>query len=136
MGKRRLARMVQIALDGVPAPRPKLNPELPRQSERDFMAAVIELATLRGWRHWHDRATNAPRQCWHCGRGAVVPRNDPGWPDLVLVRRPRIVWAELKRDGEEPTVEQAAWLAELQACGQEAYVWKPADWPEIMAALK
>ena len=130
--------MVQMALDGTPAPtRVQTQANAPlRQSERDFMKAVIEMATLFGWRTWHDSATNAPRQCWHCGRGTVLKRNDPGWPDLVLVRRPRILFVELKAEGETPTVEQWAWLGELDACGQEAHVWTPADWPAIERSLR
>lgn len=136
MTGRRLSRWVQAMLDGVPPPSRQPKPRLPRQSEKAFMAAVIEMATLFGWRSWHDRATNAPSQCWHCGRGSIVPRNDPGWPDLVLVRRPRILFVELKAEGEEPTAEQVVWLVELRACGQEAAIWRPSDWPTIERILR
>ena len=111
-------------------------PKLPTQSEKEFMQGVIELAHLLGWRHFHDNATNGPRHCWHCGRKSTQPRNIEGWPDLVLIRRPRVIWAELKREGEEPTDAQLGWLEELRACGQEVYIWRPSDHPAILKILQ
>ena len=100
------------------------------------MAMLVEYATLLGWRHWHDAATNAPRSCWHCGRKSTAPRNAAGWPDLVLVRRPRCCLVELKREGESPTSDQQLWLDEFAACGQETYVWYPSSWPTIEKVLR
>lgn len=128
-------RATQLAMAGLAKPRPA-PPALPPQPERDFLRAVIQYAGLMGWRHFHDAATNAPRACWHCGRRAASPRNPAGWPDLVLIRRPRILFCELKREGEKATPEQQAWLDELRACGQEAYLWKPSDWDEIARILR
>jgi hypothetical protein len=132
----RAVRAVQLRLDGAPLKPQPAAPRVLRQSERDFMAAVIELATVLHWKHWHDYATNAPRSCWHCGRKSIVPRNAAGFPDLLLVRRPRVLFVELKRDGEQPTADQQLWLDELTACGQEVYVWTPSDWTAIERALR
>jgi hypothetical protein len=99
------------------------------------MAQVLEYARLRGWHWFHDNATNAPRRCVECGAIRKFRRNAAGWLDLVLVRRPRLVFAELKREGEQPTEDQQAWIDELRACGQEVYVWKPNDWPEVEGIL-
>jgi hypothetical protein len=132
----RKRRAVQLALDGVPVKPQPAPPRVLLQPERDFMTSVIELAHLLGWRHFHDNATNAPRQCWHCGRKSIVPRNAPGWPDLVLVRRPRVLFCELKREGSAPSPDQQAWLDELAACGQEVYVWTNQDWRQIELALR
>lgn len=104
-------------------------------TEREFQAQVLTLAARLGWQAWHDRATNAARRCSACGATRRVPRNDPGWPDLVLVRRPRVVFAELKSERGAPTAEQEAWLDELRACGQEAYVWRPSQLDEIEEVL-
>lgn len=70
-------------------------------------------------------------------------RSAPGFPDLVLVhpRKRKIIFAELKRDGEYPTTEQRLWLAALstieEACPHNVTValWRPADWPEIVHEL-
>lgn len=132
MGRR---RPVQLAIDGIATPKP-LPAVLPRQAERDFMAAVLKYAELLGWRHFHDAATNAPRACWHCGRRSTAPRNPAGWPDLVMIRRPRILFAELKAEGERPTPDQQAWLDELAACGQQVFVWWPSSWSEIEKVLR
>lgn len=93
---------------------------LPRQSERSFQQQVYDAARMLGWRAYHTRDS----------RGSTA-----GFPDLVLVRRPRLLFAELKREGEQPTPEQAEWLDELWGCGCEAYVWRPSDWPTVQRVL-
>lgn len=106
-----------------------------RQPEKDFQATVLQLAALMGWRHWHDAATNAPRRCWSCGRGTQMPRNPSGLPDLILIRADRLIWAELKAQDGVTSPEQRDWIAALRAAGQQVYVWRPADWPEIEKVL-
>jgi hypothetical protein len=128
-------RATQLAIDGLAKPRPAPF-RLPPQPEKAFMAAVLQYAGLMGWRHFHDVATNAPRACWNCGRQSAAPRNTAGWPDLVLLRRPRVLFVELKREGEHPTTEQIAWLDDLRACGQDVRLWRPGDWPEIEKVLR
>lgn len=107
----------------------------PKQSERDWQATVLKYAALRGWKHYHDQATNAPRRCTGCGAIRHLPRNAPGWPDLVLVRRPDVLFVELKSDSGKVDDDQAAWLDELRACGQRVYVWRPVDWPDVQRVL-
>lgn len=95
-------------------------PALPKQTERQFQAAVLKLAGLLKWRTYHT---------W------VSIHSTGGFPDLVLVRRPRLVFAELKRDGKLPTDAQLDWLEDLRACGHEAYLWTPSQWPDIKRIL-
>lgn len=91
-------------------------------SEKDFMADVVELATWTGWRNYHT----------HDSR-----RSNPGFPDIVLVRDGRLIFAELKSEKGKPTPAQRAWLGELRRCpGVEAYVWCPSDWPTLEAVLR
>lgn len=92
-----------------------------RQTEKQFMAQVIELAKLRGWAHYHT----------HDSR-----RSEEGFPDLVLTRRPRVIFAELKADRGKVTAAQRAWMDELRACGQEVYLWRPRYWPAIEKLLR
>jgi hypothetical protein len=114
-------------------------------TERRFQRQVTDYARLMGWRVREDRATNQRRDCaWcrrplccaACSRPVSVLRNDAGMLDLILIRRPRIVWAELKSERGKLTVEQAACVAELRACGQEVFVWRPRDWEAIERCLK
>ena len=112
-----------------------LGPKRRRQPERGFQRRVLALARLKGWRHWHDAATNAPRRCGACGTVRRAPRNAAGMPDLILVRRPELIWVELKAEGGDVSVEQLLWIEALRACGQRVYVWWPDDWHEIERVL-
>jgi hypothetical protein len=106
-----------------------------RQSERDWQATVLQYAALRGWRAFHDNATNAPRRCSGCGAIRHLPRNAPGWPDLVLVRRPDVLFVELKSDAGKVDHDQQRWIDDLRACGQRVYVWRPRDWDDVQRVL-
>lgn len=91
------------------------------QTEASFQAQVIELARLRRWRHYHTRDSR---------------RSVAGFPDLVLVRRERLIVAELKAEGGRLTREQAGWIGDLEVTPAEVHVWRPSDWPEIEVALR
>lgn len=117
------------------APRRLPAATLPRLTEADFMRQVLQLAGLTGWEHWHDAATNAPRRCSDCGAVRRGPRNTAGLPDLLLVRGPQLIWAELKAQDGATSQEQRAWIARLRAAGQRVYIWRPSDWPTIERVL-
>lgn len=111
------------------------------QPEWVLLSQVMAYAAMRGWRAWHDRATNTPRRCRDCGSYQRIPRNAPGFPDLVLLRArhetPRIVVAELKAEGEKPTAAQRAYLEDFAACGIETYIWTTSadDWEDVKRIL-
>jgi hypothetical protein len=64
-------------------------------------------------------------------------RSERGWPDLALVRPPRLVLAELKTDKGMTTPAQDEWLALLGAChGIEVYQWRPADFNDVVELLR
>ena len=67
-------------------------------------------------------------------------RAEPGFPDLVMLRPPRLIFAELKLDRTAPTGIQYKWLLGLCQLGHddmpEVYVWRPADWDDIVAVLR
>ena len=108
-----------------------------RQSERAFQASVLRLARLMGWAWWHDRATNFPRACPHCKKPLKMPRNDPGWPDLFLVRGDTLVVAELKSDRGSTTPDQRAWLAAFRGVRRIVVeVWKPKDTERVVEVLR
>jgi hypothetical protein len=60
---------------------------------------------------------------------------DKGFPDLVLLRPPKLMFVELKSDKGKLRPEQEEWLENLQACGIEAYVWRPRDETIVLAVL-
>lgn len=102
--------------DGSTADFPSKTTWEPRQTERAFQASVVRYAKLMGWSVFfvHD-SRHSPK----------------GWPDLVCIRRPRIVFVELKAERGRVTPEQAACLAELRGCGLEALVARPSDWQRL-----
>jgi len=65
--------------------------------------------------------------------------NSPaGFPDRVALRvkDKRRIWAELKKEGDEPTPAQQHWLDTLKAIGEEVYLWYPHDYDEIARILQ
>lgn len=90
-------------------------------SEREFQRQVTALARLTGWACYHTYDSR---------------RSHKGFPDLVLVKPPAILFAELKTDRGHVRPEQALWLDLLRACGLDARLWRPAMWPEIERTLK
>lgn len=108
----------------------------PHVRESDFQAAVVELARLRGWRVAHFR----PARTAH-GWATPVAYDGKGFPDLVLCRDTRMIFAELKQDNARLHQDQHDWLEALGAVAAEANgiieaaCWRPRDWPEIEATL-
>lgn len=91
-------------------------------SEAEFQRQVVQLAALLGYRVFH---TYDSRK----STGA-------GFPDLVLVGRGRVLFAELKRRGGKTTPRQDDWLAALREAGGRAFLWTPDDWDEIQRELQ
>jgi hypothetical protein len=90
-------------------------------SEKEFMAQVVTLARLCGWRTCHTFDSR---------------RSTAGFPDLVMLRGPNLVFAELKVGTNTPTDEQTQWVADLAAVRTvSAGLWYPADWKVIEATL-
>lgn len=103
----------------------------PPIAEASFMAQVTQLAAIRHW-HWlHIR----PGMTQHSWRTPISGPLGKGFPDLLLVRRERILFVELKRDGGKPTPEQVEVLGILSGAAETA-VWCPADFDEIQRVLK
>lgn len=108
-----------------------------QQSEKQFQAAVIELARLRGWRvaHFHD----SRRQV---GDRLVGDADAAGFPDLCMVRDGHLVFAELKAEKGRVSPAQHEWISVLEAVadwatdGVEVHVWRPSQWSEIEQVLR
>jgi hypothetical protein len=92
-----------------------------RVNEAEFQSEVIAFATRHGWRHYHT----------HDSRKSVS-----GFPDLILIRGPVLLVAELKVGDNEPTADQLTWLEAFAAAGVQTFVWRPSDWPMIARLLE
>ena len=101
-------------------------------SEADLHRTVIEMAQRLGWLVAHFRAAKTAK-----GWRTPVEADGKGFPDLVLVRASRVMFAELKRDDTKPDADQRRWLCALEGCdGVETYVWKPSMLDAIEATLR
>jgi hypothetical protein len=111
-------------------------------TEQQFTNEILAWAKRFKWRAFHVRNSGAG--------GNTLVQGDKGFPDLVLVRPPRLVFAELKvgKAGTlkgDPTPEQVEWLKALGECevepygmpgpSCETYVWRPESWDEIVKVL-
>jgi hypothetical protein len=91
-------------------------------TEKDFQATVEQAADLLGWWSWHDNDSR---------------RNAAGFPDLVLVKDSRLIFAELKREKGRLTTVQANVLEMLSKVETvESHLWRPSDWTEIVERLQ
>lgn len=97
------------------------------------------LAPLLGWEHVHIRPGMRAGGQWRTSTSGSMAV----WPDLVLVRvrDRRLIFAELKRELEHPTADQARTLDVLRSLvGEpqptpfpgtwtrvEVHIWRPSD---------
>jgi len=107
-----MATVTFLALPAPPAGLAVRTPAARPLTQAAFQAEVVRLACLLGWRVYESRPG---------ARGAQ------GFPHLVLVRRPRPVFAVLRAQRTPVTNEQWAWLTELRCSGLDAYIWRPSD---------
>ena len=91
-------------------------------SEDELLDVITEAATFLGWRWHHVRRSDR-----------AVQQGHSGFPDLVLARRGRVLFVELKREVGELTGDQVAWI---EAIGDQAMVARPVDLDLILSMLK
>lgn len=114
---------------------------LDQMSEAEFQIEVIRAARTFGWRIAHFRAAQNRRGQWE----TPVQADGKGFPDLVLVRAGRLIFAELKRNKGSHSPEQKRWLEDLEEVATQIHVppdtltvrtWRPRDWDQILEVLK
>jgi hypothetical protein len=95
--------------------------ELFSETEKHFQGRVLKLAHAPRWRTYHT---------WNS------MHSTGGYPDLTLVRRGRLIFAELKSESGKVSDKQQAWIDDLRAAGAECHIWRPSDMDEIEKVLK
>jgi len=116
-----------LTLHGLSFPKPRTRTHQarrlwPAESEDHFLGRVLELARVFGWQLQYHTFDSR--------------RSQPGFPDVVVVRAPRVVFLELKTDYGRLTLPQEAWRSELGRCpGVEHYVIRPKDWQRLERIL-
>ena len=103
-------------------------------TEQQFTNSVLAWAKALGWRCFHVRTSGRMQ-----GRNAIpTVQGDKGFPDLVLVRPPRLIFAELKVGRGKASPQQLEWLTDLSCVSSmtvECYVWRPSDWSRLIVIL-
>lgn len=92
-------------------------------SEKDWQAFVATFARFHGFRTYHTlRSTGS----------------EPGFPDLVMIRKGRLIVAELKTERGKVTVSQQEWLDDFRAVEgpPSVHLWRPSHADEVMEVLK
>lgn len=101
-------------------------------SEDDLLTAAIDAALMFGWSCHHDRRSDLAKQ-----------QGNTGFPDLVLARDGRVIFAELKGTGGKLAEAQVAWLLALRGQNPQrlpgqplVVIWWPADLDDIIEILR
>lgn len=102
-------------------------------TEKDFTKAVVQLAESLGYKtaHFGNTVKLVKRKN---GYAAIGDKGAAGFPDLVMVRGDRIVFAELKAKRGILEESQREWLSALEKAGGEVHIWREhIDWPHNVA---
>jgi hypothetical protein len=94
----------------------------PSMSENDLLTAILDAAKLLGWRRYHVRNSKAG-----------IVQGDAGFPDLVLARKGRVIFAELKSERGKLTPAQLAWVDDLDVAWQ---LIRPSDLDDFIELLR
>jgi hypothetical protein len=97
-------------------------------NETEWQKQVLKSAHSLGWHSMHIGRTGK-----HQAVGAKGTMGT-GWPDLVLVKGGRIIFAELKGTDGALSQEQKDVLALLVNVG-ECHVWRPSDFGLVLDTL-
>lgn len=92
----------------------------PQITEKQFQNKITALCRYLGLKVYHTFDSR---------------RSDPGFPDLVIVGRGGVIFAELKSAKGKVTFAQQDWLTRLAKAGQRTYLWRPEDFDEVQRVL-
>jgi VRR-NUC domain len=100
-------------------------------TEDELLQAITEAATLTGWRWTHVRRSDLG-----------ILQGHQGFPDLVLARRGRVLFLELKAHDGRLAPNQVAWLDALSGAGSgdirevDVLVVRPSMLDDVLAELQ
>lgn len=101
-------------------------------TEAQFQSQVTDLASRLGW-HWlHIERMGNDQGRWRTPTSGPLGK---GFPDLLMVRKSTILFAELKAQGKYPTEIQRTTLQVLGLATPHCYVWRPSDFTQIVEVL-
>ncbi len=92
-----------------------------RVSEAELQSGIIAAAHAYGYKVAHFRPAKTAK-----GWRTAVAADGRGFPDLVIAKPGRLIFAELKSSVGLLTDAQRGWIESLP----NAYVWTPKDWPD------
>lgn len=96
-------------------------------SEDDLLTAVTEALELFNWVWQHPRRSDK-----------ALVMGDQGIPDIIAVRNGRVLFLELKRQGENLETAQWAWFNNFppNTWAFTALVVRPSDLDELLEKLR
>lgn len=87
---------------------------LVRMKEKELLETIKSLAKLTGWLIYHTYDSR---------------KSPEGFPDLVLVKPPDVIFVELKTDIGRLREKQKIWLEWLKRSSRvKTFLWTPQDW--------
>jgi len=93
----------------------------PTMTETQFLRSVVSIAEDGGWLVYHTYDSR---------------RSQAGFPDLVMTRAGRTIFAELKSQKGRIKAAQQEWLDALDKTeGLEVFLWRPSDMDEVVKNL-
>jgi endogenous inhibitor of DNA gyrase (YacG/DUF329 family) len=104
----------------------KREARLTTMKEATLQKAVIDHAHLLRWHVAHFRPARIRNDRW----ATPVVADGAGFPDLVLARDDRLIFAELKSQFGVVGPRQKEWLERLRKGPAEVYVWGPQEWKD------
>ncbi len=123
-----VARVLRASGDPYGAEGALLAAPAPDCAEATLQARVEELLSYFGWEWFHDRDARQDRA---------------GFPDIVACHagcgpdgQGRVLYAELKTARGRLSAAQRRWRDALLAAGADWRLWRPADWPRLVATLR
>jgi hypothetical protein len=102
-------------------------------NERQWQKIVLGMMALFSWRTAH---FDASVRVVGKERRFVGDVGSKGFPDIVAVRRDRILFVELKSQKGRFQDGQKEWLHDLANAGAEVYTWRPSDYDDMQEVLK